>query len=303
MANSAVLMSNSAFQTMLMNALCSDDDMNMGDDGIGGSGGGSGGRHGGDDNIVRDGGGGGGLADPLLLSEKSEPRAAPKRETCLISGEPLDASPVILECGHKFNYYNLFNEIYRQKKILNVNEIRRLKENQIMCPYCRNVQSRLLYWREGYPEIAGVNAPREQTMFPKKCTKVLKSGEICGEGTHDELCESHMKIKLKTKKPTKVKNLVIKDEINVEINAVMLSGGAPAAPAAVVENNSALVQITSAAQSEALETLEPQAMPSCCAILKYGKRAGLQCDAKVIFIVKNKGYCGRHISKDFNINI
>ena len=36
-------------------------------------------------------------------------------ETCLIDGTPLDNNHIALKCSHKFNYYNIFNEVKCQK--------------------------------------------------------------------------------------------------------------------------------------------------------------------------------------------
>lgn len=55
---------------------------------------------------------------------------------CLISHDRLQHNYIVLDCGHKFNYEPLYNEmLYQQtKKILDNKSI---KFNQIKCPYCR----------------------------------------------------------------------------------------------------------------------------------------------------------------------
>ena len=51
-----------------------------------------------------------------------------EENVCLISQEPLDSKNKIqLSCGHTFNLENLFKEIYRQKKVINIKETQRLK--------------------------------------------------------------------------------------------------------------------------------------------------------------------------------
>ena len=67
-----------------------------------------------------------------------------KKEKCLISNLDLDENYITLVCGHKFNYYPLYQEIIRQKTIQNLCEVTKLKLNQIKCPYCRNITNNLL---------------------------------------------------------------------------------------------------------------------------------------------------------------
>ena len=63
---------------------------------------------------------------------------------CLISGNTLDNNYITLECSHKFNYVNLYNEIKQQKLIYNNNDNVKLKINQFKCPYCRKIINNLI---------------------------------------------------------------------------------------------------------------------------------------------------------------
>jgi hypothetical protein len=82
-------------------------------------------------------------------------------ELCLISNLPLTCNFVELKCGHKFNYGPLYKDIFNHKrKFNNMEQIKtKLKQNQIRCPYCRNVQDELLpyYDNFGYPKEHGIN--------------------------------------------------------------------------------------------------------------------------------------------------
>jgi len=82
-------------------------------------------------------------------------------ELCLISNLPLVNNFVKLNCGHKFNYGPLYKDIFNhKKKFNNMEQIKtKLKQNQIRCPYCRNVQDELLPYYEnfGFPKEHGVN--------------------------------------------------------------------------------------------------------------------------------------------------
>jgi uncharacterized Zn finger protein (UPF0148 family) len=78
---------------------------------------------------------------------------------CLITNLPLTNYHISLECGHKFNYEPLYNDILNHKTKFNTMERCLLKTNEIRCPYCRTVQKTLLpYYEElGLQKIHGVN--------------------------------------------------------------------------------------------------------------------------------------------------
>jgi len=76
---------------------------------------------------------------------------------CLITNMPLIENFVTLECNHKFNYSAIFNDIFNHKKKYNMMEGNSLKTTEIRCPYCRNIQSKLLPFIEGTKKIHGVN--------------------------------------------------------------------------------------------------------------------------------------------------
>lgn len=108
------------------------------------------------------------------LEEPEEPEQ--KDSTCLISGEPLKEPIVQLECGHRFNYYPLFVDIRNHKKKFNSYETLKsyVNSNQIRCPYCRNIQNKLLpYIKDiGVPMWPGVNIdkiPFDASRFAGKC--------------------------------------------------------------------------------------------------------------------------------------
>ena len=83
------------------------------------------------------------------------------KELCLITNVSLKDNFVKLNCGHKFNYEAIFKDIFNhKKKFNNMEQIKtKLKQNQIRCPYCRNIQDELLPYYEnlGYPKEHGIN--------------------------------------------------------------------------------------------------------------------------------------------------
>ena len=127
-----------------------------------------------------------------------------EQRTCLISGDKLEKNHITLECGHKFNFYNIYNEVIKQKCKENYNETQHLKKYQVKCPYCRSVQNYLLPQVEGYAIIKYVNAPLKYVMMPNKCKAILKSGKrkgkMCDKPCYGDYCSFHKKINDKKKK-------------------------------------------------------------------------------------------------------
>jgi hypothetical protein len=98
------------------------------------------------------------LYKSLDISENSE-KTSEDDNLCLITGEPLVDYFVKLNCGHKFNYIPLYNDIKNHKQKFNSMESSFVKHDEIRCPYCRNKQQELLLYHEeiGLPKIHGVN--------------------------------------------------------------------------------------------------------------------------------------------------
>ena len=127
-------------------------------------------------------------------------------EKCLITNKPLDKNHIKLECNHTFNFIPLYLEIKQQKTIKNFNEIILLKKNQIKCPYCRNIQSKLLPYYNKHnvslesnivEKISGVNIPKKDCMWLHKCSGVFKGGpnkgQRCNKPCNDFMCSQHIK--------------------------------------------------------------------------------------------------------------
>lgn len=90
-----------------------------------------------------------------------ENEAEDDKNKCLITNQPLIDKHVILNCGHKFNYVPLYNDLVNHKKKFNHMEgkLSKLNTNEIRCPYCRaKQQGTLIYYEElGLAKINGVN--------------------------------------------------------------------------------------------------------------------------------------------------
>ena len=91
------------------------------------------------------------------LYKEEEEEENENQKYCLITNEPLKENFITLECNHSFNYTPIFNDILNHKLTYNKLESTMLKNNQLRCPYCRNVQNKLLPHFEGIKKVFGVN--------------------------------------------------------------------------------------------------------------------------------------------------
>ena len=117
----------------------------------------------------------------LLLLCKPEDNIDQEKQTCLISGEDLQNDFVTLKCKHKFNYIPLVNELINQKQYTQL-EIINLKQYEVKCPYCRNIQQGVIPYNSNHSvdKISGVNWPPSKLYKGDTCSAILKSGKRKG---------------------------------------------------------------------------------------------------------------------------
>ena len=135
----------------------------------------------------------------------------------------------------------LYKEIYNQK--FN-GYVKNLAINQIMCPFCRNKQNKLLPCihinNPDIPSHVGINTPIKYCMYNNKCKYKFLSGKRkgleCGKECNGEYCLRH-------KKQIENKPLVIDAFLAKDVKS--------------------------------------KDKKICCAIIKHGKNAGKQCTFKV----------------------
>jgi hypothetical protein len=111
-----------------------------------------------------------------LLNNDTENEVLNENEICMISNLPLEKNYIQLNCGHKFNYLSLYEEIvYQKTKKLADNYCLRL--NEIKCPYCRNISNKLLPFYKYYSisQIKGVNYPPNLCMKINECEHINKT--------------------------------------------------------------------------------------------------------------------------------
>lgn len=129
-------------------------------------------------------------------------------DACLITNEPLNLFHVSLQCGHKFNYEPLYQEVLRQKGRMGIhNYHEKIDVNQIKCPYCRTMTNKLLPCIGQHPVIkrlTGVNSPASMCMPGVKCSIASCHANSFYEHGDKPYCLRHYKVALnsKTKTPT-----------------------------------------------------------------------------------------------------
>jgi hypothetical protein len=184
---------------------------------------------------------------------------------CLISGTSLDKNKIKLDCGHEFNFNSLYNEVVSQKMKNKYSHYSsdKLSLNQIKCPYCRNVQNKLLphiKLNKDFAYITGVNTPKYLCMPFHTCQYSFKSGkrknEMCCNTAYydvvnklsDSYCTTHHK------------------NVRRKNNKIFINN--------TISNNTVL--------------------QSCNGILKSGKRKGETCNCKTY---EGSDYCKKHMPK------
>lgn len=164
-----------------------------------------------------------------LLQEELKKNNKIDDDICLITKEPLEKTFIKLSCNHTFNYDAIYKEVFKQKIIKNYKEIQKLKNNCIKCPYCRNVQAKLLPHKPGFKKTKLVNWPPKVSMdnpyIKNYCKYIFKNGkrknDCCNIKCVNELCNKHLKYieKKKLKKSLKnnknkiVENKIVENEI------------------------------------------------------------------------------------------
>tara|TARA_B100000963_G_scaffold348556_1_gene356283 strand:- start:11009 stop:11968 length:960 start_codon:yes stop_codon:yes gene_type:complete len=159
-----------------------------------------------------------------LLQEELKKNNKLDDDICLITKEPLEETFIKLSCNHTFNYDAIYKEVFKQKIIKNYKEIQKLKNNCIKCPYCRNVQDKLLPHKPGTKKTKLVNWPPKVSMenpyIKNYCKYIFKNGKrknsFCNIKCVNELCNKHLKYieRKKLKKSLKNnKNKIVENEI------------------------------------------------------------------------------------------
>lgn len=211
-------------------------------------------------------------------------------DICLISGEPLEENFVTLECSHKFNYKDIYNEVHKQKTQPWHSEINKVKVTQLKCPYCRNIQTGLLPFREGYSKVRYVNWPPSLMMLPDKCSYIFASGkrkgQTCSKKCNGKYCLSHTRImeKREKKKLEKEKKKLekLKEKNKKKLDKIK------------VEMKQKFDELSPAMVNLVLSTPNTCPVVTCAYKFKKGKNKGEKCQCKKIH---QDGLCKFHYRK------
>ena len=240
-------------------------------------------------------------------------------QTCLISGSLLEDNHIKLECNHKFNYKHIYNEVHKQKTQPWHSEVNKVRNNQLKCPYCRNIQIGILPYKDNYPKVKYVNWPPSLMMLPNKCIYEFSSGKrkgmSCLKKCNGKYCLSHTRImeRREQKKLEKEKKKLEKEQKKLEKEKKKKNsstGGIAVvdwkkleqqfyatndsciAPHAANADALAIVQA-----QQIIDVTTPNSIPiivTCCYKFKKGKHKGENCQCKKIH---KDGLCKFHYKK------
>lgn len=119
---------------------------------------------------------------------------------CLLSNNKLTKNYITLNCGHKFNYISLINEVCSFKFNSNVYSHKQIKLYDTMCPYCRIYTKGLIpYIHTEYNiKIKYVNSPLKYCFKNKNCFYNNFYNYKCNNNAYDThygtYCNKHQNI-------------------------------------------------------------------------------------------------------------
>jgi hypothetical protein len=146
---------------------------------------------------------------------------------CMISHEPLTYNSITLSCCHSFNYMPLYNELCMNKK------------SEVICPYCRTVQKKLIPFvpLPGVSKVHFVNHPAKLCMKSQNCSWLMKvganKGKHCGKNGVEDVQGVHCAFHKQKLKTLKTKVVVWTDEMEkinktktvVQLKALLRAAG------------------------------------------------------------------------------
>lgn len=222
-----------------------------------------------------------------LLEQEEESN---NEDLCLISSEKLEENFINLECNHKFNYKYIYNEVHKQKTQPWHSEVNKVKNTQLKCPYCRNIQTGLLPYREGYSKVKYVNWPPSLMMLPDECSYIFASGKrkghVCTKKCNGKYCLSHENIMLRRQKKQleKEKAKLEKAKAKAKSKLIKMKN----------EFNDQLNELSPSMINLVLSTPNISPIVTCAYKFKKGKSKGENCQCKKIF---KDGLCKFHHKK------
>jgi len=219
---------------------------------------------------------------------------------CLISGQQLVDNFVTLECGHKFNYDPLITEINNQKNVLKTYNKSKLSKEQkakltngyfICCPYCRNVQDKLLPLLTNYnKKLYGINTDNIAYMSDNDIYEYInESSKYKSYNDTNKCCCGIKKKTIYNEDGTKTIQQVT---CNYSLVTPYLDKYYCSVHISSVFKKSVSDAKKELKKQEIQE--EKNNLPLCVEILKSGANKGKQCCNKVQ--LANGDKCNRHLS-------
>ena len=239
--------------------------------------------------------------DELYKSLDNSENEQPKQDVsdnhlCLITQKPLTENYVVLDCNHKFNYNAIFHDVMNHKKKFNTMERHSLKINEIRCPYCRNIQKKLLPYVDGYLKVHGINHIDEENINGHYLRMGYSKGKCFYQDEKCEKCDNIMvKIMMTDNKSycyshyTQVIHKIIKEK-QEKIKQEKMKKKMELLQKKQEEKQKKQ-EAKNAEKQKKLE--EKQALGTCVSILKTGVNKGNACGCQVVNPNSN-GLCSRH---------
>ena len=188
---------------------------------------------------------------------------------CLLTKEPLKNIHIVLACGHKFNYVPLYREVIAQTTIAASSAgyytSHSLKRNEIKCPYCRNIQDKLLPYLQydGVKRMHSINHPANMSMTSQLCAYSTKSASmVSNKGRKSAPCKD---CAIECHNGT----FVCKKHYEMSLISPFNTTADDALPL--------LLQSTSSSSSSSSSSATSATSSVCGAILRYGKNKGHPC--------------------------
>jgi hypothetical protein len=214
---------------------------------------------------------------------------------CLITRMPLMDGFVQMECGHKFNYLPLYNDLVQHTKP-SISGISRI--GCIACPFCRRTQPTLLPYDALFKLVIGVNLyplkmckdpsaiimPKTECEFASLCKCTSAHAYKLSSGKH--YCESHkmLGISMAIQEMNHSAFLLKKEDLDKKL-ATKLAKLAKKQQAKEKKLNK---------ESETGKEQEDIPIIGCTQLVKSGPRKGQVCGCKKTVEV---GMCLRHKPK------
>lgn len=235
-------------------------------------------------------------------------------DLCLITSELLEENYVTMDCGHRFNYLPLYNDIINCKQAGSL-DTQILAYNEIRCPYCRKKQAKLLPYYDNMKikKIHGVNYVDESVLFSSnykigqcRYQKIMNNDVVCCSYKYvsklkedgNDYCYQHKKIvkseilnaillkKKELKEKEKKEKEMEKKEKSIIKELVKFKKMKEKIEKAKINFDKKFPQLN------VVESDEPVVIDNdyCVQILKTGDNKGKKCRMKKT----NDDYCLRH---------